>query len=166
MGLDVPVNDTPAVGVGEGLHNLGDEVQGLPPVQLAPLLHILLQRDTVDELHDDIFRVPSPAHVVNRHDVGVGQLGHRLGLRVEPPAEILVLGQVAFQYFQRHKAVEPVAFCLVDHRHAPGADALQNLIAVVQHFSNVLIHAVPPSLQLFRQDDGDIVRRAPAFGDG
>jgi hypothetical protein len=99
LGLDVPVDDAPAVGVAEASHDLGDEVQGLPPVQLAPLLHILLQRDAVDELHNDIFRVPSPAHVVDRHDVGVGQLGHGLGLRVKPASEVLVLGQIAFQYF-------------------------------------------------------------------
>ena len=42
MGLDVPVNDAPAVGVAQGLGDLGDEMQGLPPVELVPFfLHIL-----------------------------------------------------------------------------------------------------------------------------
>ena len=146
LGLDVPVDDAPAVGVAQASHDLGDEVQGLPPVQLAPLLHILLQRDAVDELHHDIFRVTAPGHVVDRHDVGVGQLSDCLGLRVEPAAEILVLGQVGLQNLDSHQTVETVALRLVDHRHAACADALQDLIAVVQHLSNVLIHTSPPSL--------------------
>ena len=147
LGLDVPVDDAPAVGVGEAPHDLGDEVQGLPPVQLAPLLHVLLQRDAVDELHDDIFDIAAPGHVVHRHDVGMGQLGDSLGLRVEAAAEVLVLGQITLQDLDGHQPVQPVALGLVDHRHAPGADALQDLIAVVQHSPDIRVlvfHVSPP----------------------
>ena len=58
--LDVPVDDATAVGVAEASHDLGDEVQRLPPVQLAPLFHILLEGDAVDQLHDDIFHIAAP----------------------------------------------------------------------------------------------------------
>ena len=147
LGLDIPVDDAAAVCVGEAPHDLGDEVQRLPPVQLAPLLHILLEGDAVDQLHDDVLHIAAPGHVVHRHDVGVGELGDSLGLRVEPAAEVLVLGQVALEDLDRNQAVEPVAFGLVDHRHAPGADALQDLIAVVQHPSDIRVlvfHVSPP----------------------
>lgn len=145
------MDDTTAVGVAEAPHDLGDEVQRLPPVQLAPLFHILLEGDAVDQLHDDIFHIAAPGHIVHRYDVGVRQLGNSLRLRVEPAAELLVLRQIAFQNFDRHQTVEAMALCLVDDRHAACADALQDLIAVVQHFSNVLIHTSPPFLQLLHQ---------------
>ena len=146
LGFDVPVDDAPAVGVAQAPHDLGDEVQGFPPVQLAPLFHVLFESNTVDELHDDIFRIAAPGHIVNGYDIGMGQLGDSLGLRVEAAAEILVLGQVGLQNFHGYQAVETVAFCLVDHRHAACADALQDLIAVIQHFSNILIHTSTPFL--------------------
>ena len=93
MGLDIPVDNPPAVGVGEGLHDLSDEVQCLPPGQLASLLlHILLEGDAVDELHNDVIQLRGVGHIVDRHDVGMGEHGDGLGLIVEPAAELLVLG--------------------------------------------------------------------------
>ena len=147
LGLDIPVDDAPAVGVAEAPHDLCNEVQRLPPVQLPPLLHVLLQRDAVDQLHDDILDIAALGHVVHRYDVGVRQLGDCLGFCVEPAAEVLVLGQVALENLDGHQAVQPVALGLVHNRHAPGADTLQNLIAVVQHFSNIRVlvfHVSPP----------------------
>ncbi len=133
MGLDVPVNDAPAVGVGEGLHNLGDEVQRLPPGELAaPLLHILLEGDAVNELHDDIIQLLRAGHVIDRHNVGVGEHRYSLGLIVEPAAELCVLGQILLEDFHRNQAVEPVTPGLVHHRHAADTDALQDLISVVE----------------------------------
>ena len=142
LGLDVPVDDPPAVGVAQSPHDLRDEMQRLPPIHASAPLHVLLQRNAVDQLHDDVLQVRVGGHVVDRHDVGVAQLRHRLGLVVEPAAEIGVVRQIAFQYLDGHKAVEPVAPCLIDVRHAAGADQLQYLIAIVQHFSDVLIHVV------------------------
>ena len=145
LGLDVPVDDPPAVGVAEALHDLGDdlgdEVEGLRPVEAAPALHILLEGDAVDELHDDIVHIAAPGHVVHRHDVGVGQHGDGLGLVMEPAAELRVLRQVLLQHLDGHQAVEPVAPGLEYHRHAPGADDLQDLIAVIQHLSYVTFHS-------------------------
>ena len=75
VGLDVPVDDPPAVGVAQRLDDLGDEVEGLPPVQLISLfLHILLQGDPVDQLHHDVLKVGGAAHVVHRHDIGVDSM--------------------------------------------------------------------------------------------
>ncbi len=142
LGLDIPVDDAPAVGVAQSAHDLGDEVQRLPPVHAPAALHVLLQGNAVDQLHDDIFPVRVGGHVVDRHDVGVAQLGDRLGFVVEPAAEVGVVRQIAFQYFDGHKAVQPVAPCLIHVGHAAGADQLQYFVAIVQHFSDVLIHVV------------------------
>ena len=142
LGLDIPVDDAPAVGVAQSAHDLGDEVQRLPPVHAPAALHVLLQGNAVDQLHDDILPVRVGGYVVDRHDVGVAQLGDRLGFVVEPAAEVGVVRQIAFQYFDGHKAVQPVAPCLIHVGHAAGADQLQYLVAIVQHFSDVLIHVV------------------------
>ena len=95
MGLNVPVDDPPAMGMAQRAHDLGNEMLGLPPVQGgAPALHILLQCQPIHQLHDDIVQPVRPAHVIYRYDVGVGQHGHRLGLIVEPAAEVGILCQL------------------------------------------------------------------------
>ena len=133
MGLDVPVDDPPAVGVAQGLDDLGDKVEGLPPVELVPLLlHVLLQGDAVDELHDDVLQVGGAAHVVDGHDVGVGEHGHGLGLLVEAAAQLRVLRQVLPQNLHRHLAVEPVVQGPEDPGHSAHADLLHNLVSVVE----------------------------------
>ena len=141
LGLDVPVDDAPAVGVAEALHDLGDKVQGLRPVELPPPLHILLEGDSVDELHDDIVHVPPAADIVHRHNVGMAEHGDGLGLVVEPAAELRVLAEVLFQHLDGHHPVEPVALGLEHHRHASGPNDLQDLIAVIQHLSYVSFHS-------------------------
>ena len=58
-------------------------------------LHILLEGDAVDQLHDDIVHVA--AAVTRRTPItmlGWDSMGDGLGLRVEPAAELLVLGQI------------------------------------------------------------------------
>lgn len=133
MGLDIPVDNPPAVGVGEGLHDLSDEVQCLPPGQLASLLlHILLEGDAVDELHNDVIQLRGVGHIVDRHDVGMGEHGDGLGLIVEPAAELSVLSQLLLENLHRHQPVEAVIPPLVDHGHTARPDALNNLISVVE----------------------------------
>ena len=127
------MDDAPAVGVGQGLHDLGDEVEGLPPGQLAPLLlHILLEGDAVQQLHHDIVQLRGVGHVVHRHDIGVRQHGNGLGLVVEAAAELGVGGQFLLQDLNGHQTVEPVVTALVHHGHAADADALQDFISVVE----------------------------------
>ena len=140
LGLDVPVDDAPAVGVAQALHDLSDEVERLSPVQLAPPLHILLERDAVDQLHDDVFRLTALGHVIDRDDIGMRQHGNRLGFGVKTAAEVRILGQVALQDLHRHQTVEAMTLGLVDHGHTAGSDALENLVAVIQHFSDIRIH--------------------------
>ena len=141
LGLDVPVDDAAAVGVLQRLHDLVDEVQRLPPVQAAaPLAHILLQGDAVDQLHDDELAAVHLADVVHGDDIGVGQHGNGLGLVVEAAAQILVGSQLAFQNFDRHIAVQTMAVGAIDDGHAAGAQHIQNFISIIEEFSDVRIH--------------------------
>ena len=57
MGLDVTVDDAAAVRVLKCLADLRGEVQGLAPVERALLLHILLEGNALDQLHDDVVDV-------------------------------------------------------------------------------------------------------------
>ncbi len=94
LGLDVPVDDAPAVGVIQSPQDLGDEVDSLPPVQRGPpLAQILLEGHAVDQFHDDVVQPVGAAHVIHGDDIGVGQHGNGLGLIVEPAADVGVAGQ-------------------------------------------------------------------------
>ena len=140
VGLDVPVDDAPAVGVLQALGDLQGEVEGLLPVEDALFLHIFLQRDAVDQLHDDEVGAVGGGNVVDLHDVRVAQHGHGLALRPESAAEFLVSGEFVLEYFDGYQPVQPMAARFIDDSHAAGADDFQNLVAPVQQPSDVLIH--------------------------
>ena len=137
--LDVAVDDAARMRVAQPFHNLCDEMQRLTPVQTPTPLHILLERDAVDELHDDILRLAA-ADVVDRDDIRVREHCDSLRLVAEAAAEVGVLGKVALEHLDRHEAVQAVALGLVDNGHAAAADELKQLIAVVQHSADHLIH--------------------------
>ena len=139
--FDVPVDDAAAVGVAESAHDLDDEVQRLPPIHFTTPLHILLEGDAVDELHDDIVQLVTAGHVIHRDDVGVGQLSDSQRLIVEAAAEFRTVRQVAFEDLDGNQTIQPVALGLIDVGHAAPADELQKLVPVIQHFSNILIHS-------------------------
>ena len=165
VGLNVPVDDAPAVGVFQRLCDLHSKVQGLLPVENALLFHVLFQADAVDQLHNDVICLQGHGggHVVNRNDVGMAEHSDRLAFRVETAAEILVLQIVILQYLDSHKTVESVAACFIYNRHAAGADHFQDLIPVIQQASNILIHFYSsfPSFLNAYQNAGNVIGRAP-----
>ena len=140
LGLDVPVNDAPAVGVAEAAHDLGDKVEGLAPVHLAAALHVLLEGNALNELHDDVLRIITAGHIVHGYDIGMGELGDGLALIPEAAAEIRAVRKIALQNFHSHQTIQTMTLRLIDVGHTAAADQFQDLISVVQHFSNVLIH--------------------------
>ena len=149
LGLDVPVDDAPAVGVAQRLEDLTHEVQRLPPIQAAAALaHILLQGDAFDELHDDVFHAVGLVDVEDVDDVGMVELGHRLGFVVEPVADLLVLCQLRLQDLDGHHPVQPVTFRFVNDRHPARPQDVQDLVSVVEKFTYVLIHSVTPQIPL------------------
>ena len=131
VGLDIPVDNAPAVGVLQRLGDLGCKMQRLPPGKRPTLLHILLQRQSVDELHNDVVNIVGVIDVINRHNIGVREHGNGLGLRIKPSAEVLVPAKLLLEDFHRHIAVEPMASGPVDHGHAASADLLENFITAV-----------------------------------
>ena len=140
MGLDVPVDNAPAVGVLQALGDLHGKVQGLLPVEDPLDLHILLQGNTVDQLHNNIVGAVRRGNVVNLDDIGVAQHGNSLALRPEAAAEFLIPGKFVLQYLNGNQPVQPVAPGLIDHCHAAGTDYLQKLVPVIQQLSNIIVH--------------------------
>ena len=138
--LNIPVNDTPAVRVLQRMHDLNNKVERFPPIHLAPAGHILLERNTVNKLHDDILGVRAAGDIIYGHDIGVGQLRHGTTLVSETAADLLVFRHVRLQDLHRNHAIEPVALSLVYICHSAGADQFYDFIAIIQHFSYVLIH--------------------------
>ena len=168
MGLDVPVDDPPAVGVLQSFGDLHGKMQRLLPVEHPFFLHVLLEGNAVDQLHDDIIGAVGGGNVVDLHDVGMAQHGHGFALGAEPAAEFLIPCEFILEYFDGYQPVQPVVTRLIDDGHAAGTDDLQNFVPVVQEPSNILIHIQKLLLSRYsngNQHAGDIVRRAPVFGD-
>ena len=96
VGLDVPVDNAPAVGVLQALGDLHGEVQGLLPIEDPLHLHILLQRDAVDQLHDQVVGIVRRGDVIDLDNVRVAQHRHGLALRPEPAAELIISRKFVF----------------------------------------------------------------------
>ena len=147
--LDVPVDNALAVRVAERPCDLQGKIYRLRRVQRAMLLEILLERDAVDQLHDNVFHVIGAAHIVYSDDVRMAQLGDRLRFRLEAAAELLVFRKLRPHDLHRHIAVETVAHRFIYNRHAAAANELYELIPAVEHHAAVFvlifcIHIVPP----------------------
>ena len=93
VGLDIPVDNAPAVGMLQPLGDLHGKVEGLLPVKNALDLHILLQGNSVDQLHDNIVGAVGGRNVVDLHNIRVAEHGDGLALRPETAAEFLVAGK-------------------------------------------------------------------------
>ena len=138
--LNIPVDNAAAVCMAQCTHDLGDKMQRFAPIHLTAALHILLERNAVDQLHDNVFHVITAGYIVHRYDIGMRKLCYSPGLIPETAAKFRVIRQIALEYLHCHHAVQAMAFCFIYIGHAASADQLYELIAVIQHFSDVLIH--------------------------
>ena len=96
VGLDVPVDNAPAVGMLQTLGDLHGKMQSLLPVQNALALHILPQGNAVDQLHHNEVGAVGGGNVVDLHNVGMAQHGNCLALRMEAPDKFLIPGKFIF----------------------------------------------------------------------
>ena len=130
--LDIAMDNAAAVGVLERLGDLHGEMQRLAPVEAALLLQILLERDALDQLHDDIVHVAGAGHVVNADDIRVRQHGDGLRLRMEAAAELLIARELILEDLHGDQAVQTVIQCFIYNCHPACPDDLEDLIAVIQ----------------------------------
>ena len=140
--LNIAVDNATGMGVAQTAHDVGDEVQRLAPVHMIAALHILLEGNAIQQLHDDILDALRRGHVVNRHNIGVAQLGNCQRLVAEAAAELGILCQIALQNLYSDQAVQAMTLGLIHVCHAARANEFQQLIAVIQHFSYILIQSI------------------------
>jgi hypothetical protein len=127
-GLEVAVNDSVPVGVGQRPGHLGDGLDRLLERQRAAI-EPLRERLAAQQLLDQEGSTLAPPHVVNRHDARMGEARGRLGLLEEP---LRVAPGVAMRpnELERHQASEHIVPRLEDHPEATRADAPDDLEAV------------------------------------
>ena len=89
-GFDIAVDDAVVVGVGEGVEDVGGDVDGLLLGEFpAVVLEVLVDVHAIDELHDEVeLAVRGFPEVVDRDDRGVVEVGHRLRLALEACDEV------------------------------------------------------------------------------
>ncbi len=86
LGLDVSMDDAHVVGILQGVADLRDDGQRLRGRQLA-VVQQTAEVYPVDELHEEVVEPVGLAEVVYRHDVRMGEHGHRPRLPGEPFGE-------------------------------------------------------------------------------
>ena len=127
--LDVPVQDAAAVGVVDGVADVGEPPQELAQLQ-RPLARVglqsrvavepldrLLEAVALDEPHRVVrAAVAVRAQPVDRHDPGVFEPAGDLGLDQEPLAAGRVVGVVVEDLLERHLAIQ---LGVEGHEHGP-----------------------------------------------
>ena len=138
--FDVPVDDAMGVRVLQCLADLRGVVQRLDGAEYTMLRHALLERLAFDKLHNDILRLPAVADIVDRDDIRLREHGDRVCLRLKAIFQLSVRRHLIAQDLDGDIAVQLVAHGLVNDRHAAAADDLQDLVAVVEHLTDIAIH--------------------------
>jgi hypothetical protein len=121
------MQDRPLVGVVHGAGDLGHQLGDGARVILEPR-DVPGQVSPLDELHAEVRLIVLLADLVDRDDMGVIELGDRLGL-VPKAAEIVRAGQgTSPDQFDGHQAIELVLTRPIDNSHATPCDLLEELV--------------------------------------
>ena len=81
--------------------DLNTEIEYFIGGQSTVLFHVLLQGDTVNKFHDDVFNILVVAHIIHRNDVRVRQHCDCLRLGPKAPSEALVRRSIVTHYLDR-----------------------------------------------------------------
>jgi len=121
------VQNAPLVGVIERSRNLADDVSRHVEGQRL-VVHDVLERARLDELHGDIAQVAFLAKVVDGQDVGVIEPSDGLGLTGEAHSKARLVGKVGWQHLEGHVAIQRRLVGFVHRGHAPLANLLDDAI--------------------------------------
>ena len=126
-GLEIPVHDPFAMGGLERRSDLRTESHRLVDRQRS-LRQPVGQRLAFEKLHDEVLGVPLAPHVVQRADMGMGELRHGPRLPLEPQARLRRRRDVRRQHLDRDLARKPRVVRPVDLPHPAGSDRRQDLV--------------------------------------
>ena len=87
------------------------------------------------------------AHIVDSHDIRIGEHCDRVGLRAEGAAELLIRGHFIAHDFDGDAAVETQILPLVYDGHTALSDQLLNHIAIVEDPADILVLVVHKDLR-------------------
>src|SRR5260370_20684911 len=88
----------------------------------------MLQRQSIQKLHDNEPLAVMLRNLINRTDIGMVQGRCCAGLPAEAFQNLRVLGNVVRQKFQGDETTEHRILCLVDDTHAPAAQLLDSAV--------------------------------------
>ncbi len=125
------MNVATVVGVVEGGAYLFEERGHVVRMERPLLLDDLLQRLPRDVLHDDEGGTVFFPHVVDVHDVRMGEAGGRLRLALEAGAEVWVSRELGAKCLDGNLTVQQEVAAEVDLGHAPVPDLSLHLVALV-----------------------------------
>ncbi len=135
LGFHITVDETGAVGVAQAIASLNGEVQGAADRQqgffLVLLPDDLFERKAINEFHDDKVAVAVLADVVDGDDVGVGEVGGRMGFLLEVAQEAFVAGEAFVEHFDGDEAAQSQVLGAVDGGHTTAANTFEKSITAV-----------------------------------
>jgi hypothetical protein len=136
------VDDAAQVRVRERIRGLAEQPPHL--VDRAPRLVLEQLRDVAaaDERHDEVGDPVALPHVVDRHDVGVCELGGRLGLTREAGAEGGIVRELRGEDLDRDEPLEPEIARPIDHGHAAAADLVLDLVLVAEGVGDAVAEGI------------------------
>ena len=105
----------------ERRHDIDRHAQRLCRREGAPF-EAVGQRLALEQLHDEERRAVVFANVVQRADVGVGQLGDRARLAIEPFAELRIRGECSGQDLDGDGPLESRISGFLDFTHTAGPE--------------------------------------------
>ena len=95
----------------------------------------------LDKVHDDEGGAAVLLEAVEADDVLVGQAGQAVGLRLETPDEVPVLGQVFAQYLDRDRVVAAGVEGMVNLGHAAAAQWFFDAVTMCNGVTDEMRHA-------------------------
>ena len=128
----------------QGVENLGEEIKRLPPAEMPLLIDILLERDAVEILHDDIIQIVVERNVKHLDDVFMIQNGDGARLVFKAHAKLLVGQEFLLEHLDGNGCAGLHVDGTVDDGHAAHPDDTLDAIAAVDQLSNQSVHLVPP----------------------
>jgi hypothetical protein len=139
LGLQVAVRHTLRMREGEAREDLPRDVQRL--VRLGRVVfEVLVERLTVEQLHDQVGAAAGHAEVVHAEHVGVLQREKGARLALEALAQLGGVHQVVVQHLHRHGGATDLLGA-VHHAHAALTEHGGDAVAPVEHLTEEREHA-------------------------
>jgi hypothetical protein len=140
-GLDVPVDETLAVGIVQAVGHLEPHLEGLGRGEAVPPVQEIPKAAPLEELKHQVRAVLGLAPVVDPHDVGVVERRRLLGLGSEAAQEDLVLGQAGVKDLHRHAPTQGDVLGEEDVGRAPRSDGRHQAVPAAQDSADLVGHS-------------------------